>query len=786
MNEANPTLPEITGKSETYQSEDDPNRSQNGRGEYTRIEQFSGKRRWGALILALLIGIFSLIPPLLVMLDRWFSFRPVRSFTVGNWCQVKVLCYAGFQDYFFWIFNCLAIVAVLILVFARPYIGRIETLNLSPSEPGQPAMISADQYSLRRNLIIIASVGLILDVGICILFSRLPGFEICISAAVFLIAFLLGEKEFDASVVRGWLETLKEKAPLYGTIIFSEIALVLFIRDQLSFRRSNWIFAVLLLIAIGAVYWQRKKLNKIYWVFTLALVLLLLNQNSWKFSKIGDEYDFFDQPTFILARQSIFEVWESFFNALNVHSRYAYISSLVQFIPMRFFGFNHFGWHFSSVFLMALSVPLLYNFLKSYVAERTAFIAAVLLATSQYLINFSKIGYNNLQALFVMILMLWTATWAIKTQKSSAFFLLGISIAGCFYSFPAVLYLLPLPLILLLLFSPPKSWAIVRRYLYALVGLLLFVIPLAFQPAFWSEMLKGTAFSNEVAQSEISLFDHLASNFLYSIFSFLFVADEGHFIVSSFSDPLSAAFIPIGILLVIASLHRSRFMVFLAFSYLIEIILVGTTSNYIFTPKTRMFLILPFFFIFAALGIDWLIGLFAGVTSQPGKFITPAITAILVVIGILNLAQATVILRDRFGELHEFELVFLRMLQHDAPEGTYNFKNFLLFSEAERGWGWNVKFQEVYGLPDSKAQLLQAVVEGDNIPENWDARLQERNLVVIIPPWLPDPAKSSLSAKLQEQGKIPCDVRYSPKTEVLFQMWTSEDYQDLCIKALSQ
>jgi hypothetical protein len=788
MNSSNPILEGITDKSTISESEINHYSPPASENKEDGFERFTGKRWWGAVLLATLVSILSVLPPLLVVLDRWIFFKPIMDFSINNWCKVQILCWAGFQDYFFWIFNCLTIVAVLILVFARPYFGKVETASSPTRSAGEPASISQDQLSLRKKLLFIATLGLILDIGLSILYRRPPGFELMLNAALFLVALILGEKEIDAGVLRDWIEALKEKAPLYGTILFSEIALVLFSRELLSFRRMNWIYIILFLLALATVVWQRKKLGKIYWLFNLTIVLFMLNLNSWKFSKIGDEYDFFDFPTYIIARQSVFQIWGTFFTALQVHSRYAYISSFVQFISMRLLGFDHFGWHFINILLVALTIPILYNFLKSFVAERIAFIAVVLLAASQYLINFSKIGYNNLQALFVMILILWMASRALKEQTSSAYFLLGISMAGCFYSFPAALYMLPLPVFLLLLYSPPKSWAVWRKYGFMLAGLLLLIIPLVFQPNFWLEMLKGTALNtSETASDSIGFVNHLITDFLYTVFTYLFVADEGHFVVSSFVDPLTAVFVPLGVLLVICNLRRSRFMIFLAVSFLVEIILIGTTSNYnSYTPKTRLFLILPFFFIFAAIGIDWLIRLIAGITAQPGKFMIYSTAVVLIAVVCLNLIQANVIFRIRKGESNELEAVFLRMLQHDAPEGTYDYKNYLLLSDSDRDWSWNLKFQEVYGLPASKAQLLQAVVEGDKIPEMWLQRIQERNMVVIIPAWTSDPVKNALSMQLHDLDKVPCSVNYDPDSDILFQMWTSHDYQDLCLKALSQ
>ena len=49
---------------------------------------------------------------------------------------------------------------------------------------------------------------------------------------------------------------------------------------------------------------------------------------------------------------------------------------------------------------------------------------------------------------------------------------------------------------------------------------------------------------------------------------------------------------------------------------------------------TRMFLFVPFFFIFAMIGLDWLLKLIAGITNQPGKIYYAAISVVLVLAGI--------------------------------------------------------------------------------------------------------------------------------------------------------
>ena len=70
--------------------------------------------------------------------------------------------------------------------------------------------------------------------------------------------------------------------------------------------------------------------------------------------------------------------------------------------------------------------PLLYLFLQStFWIGRVALLACFFLAVSHYLINFSKIGYVSLQALFALSLSLAVAAWAARSGRTAAFALGG-------------------------------------------------------------------------------------------------------------------------------------------------------------------------------------------------------------------------------------------------------------------------------------------------------------------------------------------------------------------------
>ena len=105
-------------------------------------------------------------------------------------------------------------------------------------------------------------------------------------------------------------------------------------------------------------------------------------------------------------------------------------------------------------------------------------------------------------------------------------------------------------------------------YSQTILGLFLVFIPILFQPAYYDNMLLGTFVGSKVwVYLGASLPEHFASNLIYSLIGHLVSFRESHYVVSSYLDPLSGAFVVPGILLAIANLRTNRFMKFLVISF---------------------------------------------------------------------------------------------------------------------------------------------------------------------------------------------------------------------------
>ena len=752
------------------------------------FKQYVGGEKWKTLLFIVPLLFLSFLVPLFVVMDRWFQINEFENFSRDNWCKIQFLCQSHLPSYFSWIFFLIGLIFILMIVFAPFFQGAIEPILQKNEEHDQSILAHKGKASYQKLLILSALIGLGFDIGYCVLLKRIPGLELLLIVIAFLAAISLGETEISDQAVSAWVDKFKSKIPLYATILFSEVALILFLREAASFNRIRFVYYLLLVFALSTMFWQRKKLNKIYWIFTLAIVLFTFQLKSWKFSMIGDEYSFFFYPVEVISHQSFLQITDYFFNIKGVYDIVPYFSSFLTYLSMVFFGFDDFGWHLSNNLLMALMIPLLYDFLKSFISERTAFLAVIPLAFSHYLINFSKIGYTNLQAVFMMCLVLWVANKALRSRTYSAYAFLGVCVGFCFYAYPLGLYTVPIGGFFILLFDPPRSRAAWLRYAFAFLGLLIMMVPIFFQPIFWSNMAGRTVFfinngSIISASNRIDLLFRFASNLLYIPFVYLFIPGEGNYIVSSLVDPLLAIFIPLGFLLSVLNLRRNRFLIFLTGAFLFELLIISVTNPYDAPPLTRMFLFIPFYFVFAILGLDWVAKIISSVTHSPRKIYWNITAGVLITAGLLNMFQSS-ILYDRRTERYAIEPVVLRMFQHDAIESPGESKVYLFLTDPDFTLFWFITFQDVYGVPESKTQLLRLIMESPQISSDWLNRIKnEENMVVVVPYSFSDSIRRYLTPVLAQTGKISCDVSDVPYGNIRFQIWYSPKFQKLCSEA---
>ena len=198
---------------------------------------------------------------------------------------------------------------------------------------------------------------------------------------------------------------------------------------------------VLATAAILVLYWQRGNISPGYWLMLLAFVLYSLQLNAWHFSVVGDEMVFRGSAVEIAQDKSLDQILARLFNGTAVYGTHPYLSSVLLAPPLKIFDTLGFGWRMGSIYPSAFAVFLLYGFFGIFTKHRVAFAAAFLLAVSHYLMTFSRIGYNNTQALLAMAVLFLSAAWAVKFQSRIAFVVTGLALAFCFYVFPAAIYI---------------------------------------------------------------------------------------------------------------------------------------------------------------------------------------------------------------------------------------------------------------------------------------------------------------------------------------------------------
>lgn len=110
-------------------------------------------------------------------------------------------------------------------------------------------------------------------------------------------------------------------------------------------------------------------------------------------------------------------------------------SSIFQGWILRIFGINLWSWRFASVIPAVMTVIPLYLLAKLWFGRTTAITAGAMMLANPYFISFSRMGYNNSQALFPVTLCIFF--FALAARKGSFFYLwlAGLTVGFSFYTY---------------------------------------------------------------------------------------------------------------------------------------------------------------------------------------------------------------------------------------------------------------------------------------------------------------------------------------------------------------
>jgi len=736
-------------------------------------------REWIRIVkrFALIAGflLFSILPVWLVVVDRWF-YTPLSSSLLYRVMQsIPLLKDMSYPPYFILIFICLAFLGLFILLYKEEREGFLKECVNAGQE-----INSSNVKSTRKWIGLFLVILAVLFVLIGVIKSdseQIKGWFFIISICLNIIGLLLLDPPFSAKKI---FQILISQRLIWLSFIIFHLALVFLLASYFSNIRLLLIAVLVFFVSSAnlARYWRR--IPPILWVMTLALLLFTMGINHWAYSVVGDEGDFFTYARSLAEQKNYYYIGSHLFDGQAVYGSHPFFSSALQAFFLKIFGSTYFGWRFSNCYFCFLSVGFFYLFYRKFVVRRIALLGAFFLATSHYIISFGKIGYNNLQAFFVMSIVLACSIWAVEAKNYSVYAVLGLCLGLCFYVYPAALFAVPIVILFLLFFDWPSP-RIIGKWGVMLGSLGILVIPLFLQSGYWQAKVPGTFLANPAFLiNSPNLFYHFFTNVSYSLFSYLFIPHETHFVVVSYVDPLTAILCSIGMVFTLKLFGKSRFIVFFVIAYLAMIFMVGASHDRRYPSSTRMFLLLPWFAMFAAIGIEWLKRVSWKLGCSP-SIRRGGFTIFLVGVVFLNIVQAFPVSIRRSVGMESLEMLFFRLVQRSLEkQDDLNTPMTYLFITPEN-WGIDGfrSSQSVSDSPYFRIRLERLVINQQFLTEEAKTQIGDKNSLVIVYPRMDSSIINYLTGVIIETGKKPCSIT-ALDGNTRFVLWYSPQVEWIC------
>ncbi len=700
------------------------------------------------IFLLLLTLLTALIPTALVVADRWMGIIRTDIFD-AIWCKSLYLCRSMIPSYFILITGFTVILPILV------FFQRKTTQVVLEEEIPEDGYDRVNPEQARVGLIYrVVSLGFMLFfILLSFIREELPGWGLVYAWLGFMAGAVISYLPMES--VKRWWEQSGEKWMAIALAHCGLVGLMVGIYGKPDLLWSTVVLAIL----VGANLWRfRREIPGIFWIMSLALVVFTIDINGWWTSVVGDEFTFHDIAWRMSDILNYRELNEILFRADGAHTSHTYISSLFQVLSMKFFGSENFGWRFSNPYQCSLAVGLFYYFCSTFISRRQSLVAAFLFSVSSYIMSFGKIGYNNLQALFGLTLLLAMAAWILRNGSRLSYIGLGCSLVYCFYAYPAALYAIPLPIILLVIYRPPRNRELIMNWVWMLLICILMIIPLMVQPVYWTSKLTGTTLNQpSILGSSASVIEHFGLNFFFAFYSFLYAFAESHFIAASYVDPLTGSFFLIGLCVLVFQAGRRRFHLFILFAYLFFLVVIGTTHDRTYPPHTRMFLLVPLYALIAAWGIFWVGAQITRLWKIPHRLSFISTIMLAVLFPALNLYQAFPLSNYRYADMQSIETLFIRLSQNLERAEPRRPKNYVIIADENWGITGFLMLQKAYPHL-AWAEMHEILLAEPVIPDASKPLLSERDTIILLMPWMDPVWVNALDAPLRDMGKEPCEM----------------------------
>ena len=393
--------------------------------------------------------------------------------------------------------------------------------------------------------------------------------------------------------------------------VFWLVALILYVGLTVYFeyshlRENSFLPSICFIGAILLAYWTYLRISEenqdTFQITFLEIVPLLAilvcsiwfwlhDEQSWKYSMIGDETAFFQAASDLLkANLSEWRLTDAF----GVYWDHPKMVSIIQAVFLYLFGENSYGWKASSAFMCAISALALYLFVKERSGKLIGYGAVIIFTLSVMVVAWAKIGKPHA---FIYPAVAWTSFFILRSRMGSLRYTLlaGIASGLGFYLFILSAYVsvgFGLTVYGWRILQSRFSKQALRQIGIYLMGVILIALPILLQTQFFIYL-----FSKNLAEQHISSMLLVKETFLTAI-SFLHYRGSNHFIFGEILDPVSSFLLLLGFGVVI---KRGEILELLIFA--LVVFFCGTISYYNYPTVTRILLLSIPWALIAASGV---------------------------------------------------------------------------------------------------------------------------------------------------------------------------------------
>lgn len=375
------------------------------------------------------------------------------------------------------------------------------------------------------------------------------------------------------------------------------------IRGWIAPALATGIVACLVALLIWRRYWARwstaDRWERLVLLVLMGVHLALVGYglDSWRWSIREDETVYLDVSREMFSKP---DSW-----ALTGPGIYGYHIAqelIPTAVTTRLLGNDVVAFRLANPILLALGLPFWQYCFRRVVGVRAALVSLALLTSAHMLQCFGKIGYSNVQVLPWLGLALAAATWAATRGRWFAVALLGVVLGQGFFLYATARLLGPILAMWMLAHFPPVRRRAVAPWAFVVISALVVATPILLNFELWAALRSSSPLDPAVGT------DAIIRGMLHraAVSPLLFIHNEWftHFVQCADTDPLTGSAVVLGIGVWLASLcRRPRQVLAWLGMYLTTCVLVASLQNHDYPSNTRMFLLVPFWTLTAAVGL---------------------------------------------------------------------------------------------------------------------------------------------------------------------------------------